>query len=133
MKQAPAGWHPVEALKFPLVLRKLPMESVTHDASSVDTWLEHLAAAHDIESQDPAHWLPWTDTDRWELGPEAEPFEPTAADRDWVNNAPPPPLGAPSWADWYDYCAEMDRENAIAATVREVLERLDRRELERYV
>jgi hypothetical protein len=81
--------------------------------SNGDLWLEDLAAQADIETGDPAGWFPSWDADRWELGPEPA-FEPDPADRDCVNNAPPPPLGAPSWADWYDYCAMRDAERRQA-------------------
>jgi hypothetical protein len=54
---------------------------------------------------------------------EMTPFEPSPEDRDFINNAPPPPLGAPSWADWYGYCEMRDEERRIEAAVREVLER----------
>jgi hypothetical protein len=78
------------------------MDRVTHDASSVDTWLEHLAAAHDIETGDPAGWLPSWDTDRWELGPEPEPPQPE----------PEPFQPSPQdLADYRAWCREIDEHD----------------------
>jgi hypothetical protein len=34
----------------------------------------------DPEAGPPESWMSWTDADYWQLGPEPEPFQPTAVD-----------------------------------------------------